>query len=271
MLQMARKPDYQRDGITLYCGDCMEILPELSDRQFDCVITDPPYLTDDTQVLLSKAGSKSGVAKVTVDSRAIGNPWGYSLDWMDLIPAVKHWVVYANYRMLGGLCSRVESFAKLSTVFTWMKTNAPRMTRPVPRLDCEFIIWARSDTATCERMGEFDSMVLNVPMLQAGCFATERILIADSGAAAHPCQKPLAVVRPFVDRLNAKRVLDPFTGTGTTAEACINCGVEFVGCERDPVHFATAVKRIDAALSADRDSLFPVTKRFTETQPPLFD
>ncbi len=35
-------PYYQADGITLYCGDCMDIAPQLGDR-FDCVITDPPY------------------------------------------------------------------------------------------------------------------------------------------------------------------------------------------------------------------------------------
>lgn len=34
-------PYYERDGITLYCGDCLEILP-LIDR-VDAVITDPPY------------------------------------------------------------------------------------------------------------------------------------------------------------------------------------------------------------------------------------
>lgn len=261
---MTRTPDYERDGIQLFCRDCLEILPELSG--IDAVVTDPPYLTDDTQVILSKAGSKSGVAKATVDSRAIGNPWGYSLDWMDFIPPVQHWVVYANYRMLGGLCTRIEEFGKLSTVFTWMKTNAPRMTRPVPRLDCEFIIWARTKSATCERMGEFDSMVLDVPMLQAGCFATERILKTESGAAVHPCQKPLAVVRPFIDRLNARTVLDPFMGTGTTGVACIEHGRNFIGIEKDPTYFAIAVKRIEAALNTDRDSLWTAKQLAKETQ-----
>ena len=37
---MTRKPDYQREGITLYCGDCLEILPEMS---CDCLLADPPY------------------------------------------------------------------------------------------------------------------------------------------------------------------------------------------------------------------------------------
>jgi site-specific DNA-methyltransferase (adenine-specific) len=35
------EPYYQEDGITLYCGDCREILPEL--ERVDLVLTDPPY------------------------------------------------------------------------------------------------------------------------------------------------------------------------------------------------------------------------------------
>ena len=34
-------PFYDRDGITIYHGDCLEILPTLG--PVDCVITDPPY------------------------------------------------------------------------------------------------------------------------------------------------------------------------------------------------------------------------------------
>jgi site-specific DNA-methyltransferase (adenine-specific) len=35
------KPQYSRDGIELYLGDCMEILPHLG--TVDAVVTDPPY------------------------------------------------------------------------------------------------------------------------------------------------------------------------------------------------------------------------------------
>ena len=44
-------------------------------------------------------------------------------------------------------------------------------------------------------------------------------------------------------------VFDPFMGSGTTGVAAINKGMRFVGIERDPAHFATAVERITAALS----------------------
>jgi len=35
------KPYYQEDAVTLYCGDCREIVPALG--RFDLLLTDPPY------------------------------------------------------------------------------------------------------------------------------------------------------------------------------------------------------------------------------------
>jgi len=40
------EPIYQEDGITLYCGDCRDILPQFPDKSFDLVLTDPPYGID---------------------------------------------------------------------------------------------------------------------------------------------------------------------------------------------------------------------------------
>lgn len=40
---MTRSPDYQRDGITLYLGDCGELLPQMEPGAIGAVITSPPY------------------------------------------------------------------------------------------------------------------------------------------------------------------------------------------------------------------------------------
>ncbi len=36
-------PYYDKDEITLYCGDSLEIMKEFPDKIFDITITDPPY------------------------------------------------------------------------------------------------------------------------------------------------------------------------------------------------------------------------------------
>jgi site-specific DNA-methyltransferase (adenine-specific) len=38
-----RPPDFVAPGVRLYCGDCLEILPELEPGSVDAVVTDPPY------------------------------------------------------------------------------------------------------------------------------------------------------------------------------------------------------------------------------------
>lgn len=37
------KPDYSRDGIELYRGDCLEVLGHLPAESIHAVVTDPPY------------------------------------------------------------------------------------------------------------------------------------------------------------------------------------------------------------------------------------
>ena len=227
------KPYYFDDSVCIIHADCREILPQLG--PVDLVLTDPPYLTKNTQVPIRGGG----VAERIIETVSVGLPWGYSLDWIELLTP-RHWVVFANYQMLGDLCSRLIP----SCVFTWRKSNAPRMTRPVPRLDCEFIIWVRSEDATCDRMSEFQSMVLDEPMLQAGCFARERLLEAGSLRAAHPCQKPLAVVAPFIARLDAETILDPFMGSGTTLRAAKDLGRKSIGIEIEEKYCEISAKRM---------------------------
>ena len=233
--------------VTLYQGDCLEVLKTLDAGSVDAVVTDPPYLVCGDKVPIRGRG----VVAPTEDSFAVGLEWGYSLDWVQAVARLnpQHWIVFCNYRMLGNLQTEIERYARISGVFVWRKANAPRMTRNVPRLDCEFIVWAKSANATNVRAREFDSQVLDVPMPQAGCFATERILVKGSGQAAHPTQKPLNVIWPFIQRLTEPgwAILDPFMGSGTTGVACVKTGRNFIGIELDPGYFAIAERRIAEA------------------------
>ena len=63
----------------------------------------------------------------------------------------------------------------------------------------------------------------------------------------HPCAFPIEIpgrlVRMFSEP--GATVLDPYTGSGTTGLACLKTGRNFIGVEKDPKHFATAVARLE--------------------------
>jgi DNA modification methylase len=64
----------------------------------------------------------------------------------------------------------------------------------------------------------------------------------------HPTQKPLALMEWCLGFLpDAKTILDPFMGSGTTLVACQRMGRHGVGIELDPDYFDIACRRVDEA------------------------
>lgn len=66
----------------------------------------------------------------------------------------------------------------------------------------------------------------------------------------HPTQKPLALMAWCLTHApEAKTVLDPFMGSGTTGVACAQSGRSFTGIERERKYFDIAVERISRAYA----------------------
>ena len=77
------------------------------------------------------------------------------------------------------------------------------------------------------------------------------------GGKEHPTQKPVALMRwclGFVPE--ARTVIDPFMGSGTSGVAALERGLSFIGIERDPDYFALACRRIREATGEDAGPLF---------------
>jgi len=68
---------------------------------------------------------------------------------------------------------------------------------------------------------------------------------------AHPCQKPIKLMRRLVKRTKGV-VLDPFMGCGSTGHACVDLEREFIGIELDPKYFDIACERIANAQRQER-------------------
>ena len=71
----------------------------------------------------------------------------------------------------------------------------------------------------------------------------------------HPAPFPIALPMIAIETTNAKVIMDPFLGSGTTGVAAKQAGRDFIGIEFDPVYFASAKARIDATNT----DAFPIT------------
>ncbi len=68
------------------------------------------------------------------------------------------------------------------------------------------------------------------------------------GKREHPTQKPVSLMLWCLSQVpDAKIIIDPFMGSGTTGVACAKRGVEFVGIEKSPKYFDIACRRIKEA------------------------
>ena len=79
-------------------------------------------------------------------------------------------------------------------------------------------------------------------------------------ARVHPTQKPVALMEWCLGFLpDAKTILDPFMGSGTTLVACQRMGRQGTGIEIDPDYFDIACRRVDEA-ARQPDLLIPETR-----------
>ena len=66
----------------------------------------------------------------------------------------------------------------------------------------------------------------------------------------HPTQKPLVLIEDLIKKHSNEgdNVLDCFSGSGTTAVACLNTNRNFYGCELNKEYFEKSTKRIENIL-----------------------
>lgn len=66
----------------------------------------------------------------------------------------------------------------------------------------------------------------------------------------HPTQKPVKLLEHLINLCSQPNdlVFDGFSGSGSTAIACIRTNRRFIGCELDPIYFEKACERIETEL-----------------------
>lgn len=217
------KPYYQDDAVTIYHGDCREILPTL--EKVDLVLTDPPYGIGADK---AQQGAAQQRIKAAGSSKAGRGYKDYgATNWDSSRPAVD-----VFNRMLD-ICTDAiiwggNYFADaLPASMGWLVWN--KCQRGFSLADGE-LAWTSFQNA----MRIFD--ISRGAALQDG--------------KEHPTQKSLEVMRlsiGYADRhakTNPQTILDPFMGSGTTLRAAKDLGRKAIGIELEERYCEIAARRM---------------------------
>ncbi len=206
------KPYYEENGITIYHGDCREILPTLP--KVDLVLTDPPYGLGESN---KRAISRGNIAR----------PTDYGDFTWDESPASKERILLCRSHAENAIIWGGNYFdvPPSSGWLVWDKQNGLS-----DFADCE-LAWTNLDMAV--RIFRF----LWNGMLRAG---------EQRGVPrVHPTQKPIELMRWCLNFTpDAQTVLDPFMGSGTTLRAAKDLGRKAIGIEIEEKYCEIAAKRL---------------------------
>jgi len=214
--------------VTLYLGDCREILPTLG--RFDAVVTDPPYGIEDAAI---QGQGRTGKRKGAVNNWHAESWWDKEIDdaWMKLCAERAQTVAwFGHWRKREQVAQAMP--LPLRSEIVWAKDCHVGPPSPVAMRDER--IWLFS--ATGIRGKTFETSVWDHPIIPTWAYKH------------HKNEKPIGLMARLVAFLGAKTVLDPFTGSGTTGIAAIKNGAAFTGIEIEPKYFDIACKRISDAL-----------------------
>src|SRR3990167_2253339 len=121
------KPYYEEPGITIYHGDCRDILPNLD--TVDLVLTDPPYLVGAKGCGL--AGDRAYLRSIT--SQELDRGFDSAL-----LDGFENWFCFCGKQQLAELLGRVKE--KTWMLITWNKPNPTPLTNHNYLPDTEYII-----------------------------------------------------------------------------------------------------------------------------------
>ena len=200
------------EGVTLYLGDCREILPTLG--KVDAVITDPPFGVGN---FVQTTGNLRG--------RGVGN--GKPVDWNESPPSTDIFETIraiSKHRIIWG-ANFFNCFEDRGGAIVWVKRQS------MPN-------FSKADIASCTHFQKTE--IVEIPWTN--------FTVSHKAETDHPCERPVDLYRWCIEYLpKCESILDPYLGSGSCGVAAVNMGKSFTGIERHEPYFDAACRRIERA------------------------
>lgn len=235
------KPYYDHNGITIYHGGCLEIMPHLP--QVDLVLTDPPY-----------GVTQNSWDKIEITQKAFDIIMPCSLVFTCQQPSTSILIVkYLKYfkwsdvwhksQAVGFLNVKVMPMREHEDILVFSKgrmTYIPQIKKKDPKN-----IRPHGDTAESSNYGRFN----NKRKRTIGgdeTYPKSIFYCENSQNGYHPNEKPIKLMNYLVKTFSNINdlILDPFMGSGTTLVAAKELGRNAIGIEFEEKYCEIAVRRL---------------------------
>ena len=271
------RPALMDDGVMLYEGDAQDLLEKLPPSSVDLTVTSPPYNIGkpyETKLVLDDyvAWCERWIRSIHTATAADGALWlnaGYlkvpgkakalPIPYL-LCNRVDFFLVQEIVWNYGaGVASR-RSFSPRNEKFLWYVKNEQGYKFHLDAIrdpNVKYPNQKKNGKLKCNPLGKNPTDVWQFPKVTSGTnrSADER--------TPHPAQFPLGVIDRIIKACSGPGdiILDPFIGSGTTAEAALNNGRLVIGFEIRPDYIEIARRRIKATIyrlrnQADQLNLF---------------
>lgn len=221
------KPYYQDEWVTIYNGDCREILPELP--KVDLVLTDPPY-----GIEWQSSWRTAKFDKIIGDNSISG-------DWIKLCKSE----IFYCFTRWDVLQKWIDEFSNnglpVRDVLVWDKVahGAGDLESYAPTY--ELIIYATKGRVKLS--GSRPQNVLRYWRVDAG--ATGK---SSGRLLCHPAEKPVPLFHHIIYNHHPDLILDPFTGVGSVLVAAKNQNVKSIGIEISEKYCEIAARRCQQSV-----------------------
>lgn len=243
------QPYFQTDGVTIYHGDCREMLATLAPGSIDLVLTDPPYSErthTSARTAANRALTSGGTTQPLIDFPPLSDLAREQV-FARLGVLARRWVIATlDYRHAVGFEATPPAGLRFVRLGVWVKPNgAPQFTGDRPAQGWEAVAIMHSAGARLRWNGG----------------GQRAVWTAGKVSTAHPTGKPLPLVREWVRLFSdpGDLVLDPFCGSGTTLLAARLEGRRAIGIEIEKRYCeltAGRLQRGDAAMKRPLQASF---------------
>ena len=242
----------------IYNEDCYQAIKNIPDKSIDLIVTDPPYLIENTNGGKSNSLGKSiqnmnnelanGLLTNSIDCSILD-------EWVRVMKKINIYI-WCNHKQIPMYLDYfVNKLDCNFDIIVWEKTNAIPLFSNKYLTDKEYCLYFRKGGYCNPPNYENARTVYKLP-----------INIEDKKLYGHPTCKPLEIIKNLIinSSIEGGVILDTFIGSGTTAIACKELNRNFIGFELDKKYYEIACNRLKGLTQQD-------VKLQQEGQMTLFD